>query len=75
MTTALEEFIQDHSLRPKRLAQKAGLSVSVLYSIRVGFRLPDTDEAGRIVAALRECTGKQITVEDLWPAQPAESGK
>lgn len=68
MTTTLQQFIEARGLRAGHVADVAGMDRHRFWRIRSGRLIPTIDDCQRIVAALRDCTGKDLTVDDLWPA-------
>lgn len=72
----IDQILKDHGLKPGVIAAKSGLSQAKFWRIRAGRSVPTVDDAVRIVAVIRDCTGKDIRVEDFWPAtavQPQEA--
>lgn len=70
----LKQFLAEHGLMQKRVGELAGIGSNRMSDFCNGL-MPPEETRQRIAAAIRECTGKPITVDDLWPAQPAESEK
>ena len=71
----LKDFIEDwnrqHALLQKEVAEKAGISESRL-SLYCNGLTPSDDHKAAIVAVLRECTGKKLTVQTFWPVTEPE---
>lgn len=71
--TELKKTIVGGGLKINHVGKVAGIERNRFGRLVRGLDLPDVEEAAKIVAALRECTGKDVTVEMLWPTTaPAE---
>lgn len=68
----LRRFLRESGLKYRAVAKRADVPQSVFYDIIGGHRPVRIDEARRIVAALHEMTGRQLTIDDLWPAGQGE---
>lgn len=65
--TKLRQFIAQHGLKQVRIAELTGINQSSVSDYCRGL-VPSDEIKVRIVAVLRECTGRDLTVEDFWPA-------
>jgi len=74
--TPLRQFVRKCGLNEIAVARRIAipgsegtkeLAVSAFYGILRGERAVKIDEAHAIVATLRAMTGKQVTIEQLWP--------
>jgi len=65
--TNLKQFIEDNGLKQRRIAQMLDVDESMVSNWARDIRTPSEEDKARIVAALTECTGKDVTVEQLWP--------
>ena len=62
----LKDFIEENALKQKRVAEIADVSESQMSNYCRNL-MPTDDVKMRIAAALTQCTGKDVTVEQLWP--------
>lgn len=67
----LDQFIQDQGLKQRRIAELTGIAESRLSTYCNGL-IPNDDHKRAVIAALRELTGKDISVGEFWPAPEAE---
>ena len=64
--TQLKEFVESAGLKKGYIAELSGLTPWDFSRMLRGL-IPSDEEKARIVAVLRECTGKDITIDTFWP--------
>lgn len=73
--TRLTEFIEAHGLKKNRIAEIAGVTPETVGRVAAGDGQPTLDTANAILRALRECTGKDVSIETFWPAPDPQPEK
>jgi transcriptional regulator with XRE-family HTH domain len=71
--TNLKQFIDENGLKQRRIAQMIGTDETTVSNWARDIRTPSDEDKARVVAALIECTGKDVTIDSLWPPTPAEA--
>lgn len=65
--TQLKEFVESAGLKKGHIAELAGVAPWDFSRMLRGL-IPSDEEKAKIVAVLHELTGKDVTVEQFWPA-------
>lgn len=66
--TPLDRLLVREELRPALVARKAGITRQGFLSLRAGLRSPRVSTVRKVIAALRQLTGKPIRVSSLFDA-------
>ncbi|HYI12673.1 MAG TPA: hypothetical protein VEK57_26720 [Thermoanaerobaculia bacterium] len=66
--TPLERLLEREELRPALVARQAGITRQAFLSVRAGRASPRVSTIRKVIAALRQLTGKPIRVSNLFDA-------
>lgn len=68
--TRLKRFLFENRVGQTQLAAAAGIGDSSISAICTGKSNPSIESAAAIVFALRDITGKEVTIDDFWGPEP-----
>jgi len=66
----LRDYIDQHGLKIRRIAEVAGLMPQTVYRVVAGGQVPSAVDALKIVTALATMTGKPVEIADFWAPEP-----
>ena len=65
----IAEIVEHHGLKFGRIAEVAGLRPETVGRAITGKSAPELATCRAIAGAIRELTGRDLSIEDLWPAE------
>lgn len=67
--SGIADVVEHHGLKLSRIAELAGLRPETVGRAVSGRSMPELDTCRAIVIAIRELTGRDLSIEELWPAE------